>query len=44
MMCRFEEQLNCFERNKIGYNFVFMFANPSYLPGEKKIPLKALQY
>jgi hypothetical protein len=29
---KFKEQLNVFDRNKIGYNFVFMFASPSYIP------------
>jgi hypothetical protein len=28
---KFREQLNVFDRNKIGYNFVFMFASPSHL-------------
>jgi hypothetical protein len=28
---KYLEQINSFDRNKIGYNFVFMFASPSYL-------------
>jgi len=28
---KFFEQMNMFDRNKIGYNFVFMFASPSYM-------------
>jgi len=32
---KYLEQINSFDRNKIGYNFVFMFASPAYL----EIPL-----
>jgi hypothetical protein len=28
---KYQEQLNQFDRNKIGYNFVFMFASPAYM-------------
>lgn len=31
LMDKYNEQLNVFDRNKIGYNFVFMFASPSYM-------------
>jgi len=49
LMCQFREQLNCFDRNKIGYNFVFMFASPrsmrfSSKAGEEHIPFAKLQY
>ena len=28
---KFEAQLNCFDRNKIGYKFAFIFSSPAYL-------------
>ena len=28
---KYQEQINIFDKNKIGYNFVFMFASPSYM-------------
>ena len=31
LMTKFQEQLNLFDRNKIGYNFVYMFASPPYM-------------
>jgi len=41
--------LNVFDRNKIGYNFVFMFASPSYLSlksmgGENNVDFDQLSY
>ena len=46
---KFREQLNVFDRNKIGYNFVFMFASPSHLSltsrgTEHNIPFDPLSY
>ena len=48
-MSKFREQINLFDRNKIGYNFVFMFASPSYVEiktrcGELKQNFPSLNY
>ena len=49
MIDQFKEQLNVFDRNKIGYNFVFMFASPSHISlkthtGEDRIEFEAISY
>jgi hypothetical protein len=46
---QFKEQLNVFDRNKIGYNFVFMFASPSHISlkthaGEDRIEFEPISY
>ena len=49
LVSKFQEQINLFDRNKIGYNFVFMFASPNYIEvkaigGERKLPFASLKY
>ena len=49
LMTKFQEQMNLFDRNKIGYNFVYMFASPPYMlcknqAGEMRIPFAPLRY
>lgn len=40
--------MNTFDRNKVGYNFVFMFANPPYLQEKNisatQIPFDPIEY
>ena len=44
LAAKYKEQLNLFDRNKIGYNFVFMFASPSYLELKNKSTTKKIPY
>jgi len=46
---KFQGQLNLFDRNKIGYNFVYMYASPPYLllknkTGERRVAFPKLKY
>ena len=46
LVSRLAHQIDVFGRNKIGYNFVFLFANPSYVGvgGKEKIKFESVAH